>query len=371
MAVSYGRTALTGGTLGALDALDGANLNDGDSAIVFSGGKTYFYILIAASGKTVNSPHIIAPVTNAGNKRWELAGIAPNRDQGTQNLVRNGNLLSWSNGDNAVPDGFVSFSAFNTFEKIASSSVSGHLVRITRLNSGSVSVIGAQPVNMNRDIGGEIFTVALKGRRVSGSGTATIAVNWQDNSGVTISSSTLGFSDTSLAKKIGTFTAPAGAHGARFLLNITNLNDVFEIGEIFLMKGQAEYPYQEHILDRALQAIQYQSLSTNYEYRNLRMECGQGEMTHYSVNGSLRKIVTFAKSFTKVLSINLTLYFGDSSPYMRIGGSDNNYGALSSCVLYSASVANNSFHALLRDNINLPFAAGDWVRFHWTVIGVD
>ena len=68
----YGATALTGGTAGALDAIDGAILVDKDMAIAITGGYTYAYLLNATSGAAESSPDVITPDTNPGDKRWIL-----------------------------------------------------------------------------------------------------------------------------------------------------------------------------------------------------------------------------------------------------------------------------------------------------------
>lgn len=70
----YGAIALTGGEAGALDKIDGVDLNDGDAAVVITqDGNSYFYTLDATSGLAESSPDVIAPDTNAGDKRWILA----------------------------------------------------------------------------------------------------------------------------------------------------------------------------------------------------------------------------------------------------------------------------------------------------------
>jgi hypothetical protein len=68
----YPAIALTGGGTGALDAIDGAALADGDMAYVTVGGYTYTYILDADSAATESSPLIITPNANGGDKRWVL-----------------------------------------------------------------------------------------------------------------------------------------------------------------------------------------------------------------------------------------------------------------------------------------------------------
>ena len=66
----YFCTALTGGTTGCLDKIDGANLADQDIAIVSISTYFYVFVLDEDSGATESSPNIIAPDSNAGNKRW-------------------------------------------------------------------------------------------------------------------------------------------------------------------------------------------------------------------------------------------------------------------------------------------------------------
>lgn len=72
MANFYGATSLIGGGSGALDAIDGAGLADGDGALTITDGVSYPYHLNATSGEDESSPDIIAPDANPGDKRWEL-----------------------------------------------------------------------------------------------------------------------------------------------------------------------------------------------------------------------------------------------------------------------------------------------------------
>ena len=71
---NYSATSLTGGAAGALDSIDGTNLQDLDYAAVFTADKFYFYSLDDDSGAAESSPDIISPDANAGNKRWILVG---------------------------------------------------------------------------------------------------------------------------------------------------------------------------------------------------------------------------------------------------------------------------------------------------------
>jgi len=68
----YGGILLTGGGTGALDSIDGNLLNDQDKALVATQSAFYFFSLDETSGASENSPYIIAPDTNPGNKRWIL-----------------------------------------------------------------------------------------------------------------------------------------------------------------------------------------------------------------------------------------------------------------------------------------------------------
>lgn len=70
----YAATSLTGGGSGALDAINGDLLSDGDSSIVFDHINliVYVYTLDEFSGLPESSPDIIAPDTNPGTKRWIL-----------------------------------------------------------------------------------------------------------------------------------------------------------------------------------------------------------------------------------------------------------------------------------------------------------
>ena len=104
MAVNgYKFSALAGGGAGALDSQDGATLNDGDVAIVTASGSLYVYQLDAASGAAESIPDVIAPDTNAGDKRWVLQRVPQT------NTVPVGTIVAWFGGYFADGDngGFV------------------------------------------------------------------------------------------------------------------------------------------------------------------------------------------------------------------------------------------------------------------------
>lgn len=70
MANAFGFTSLTGGGVGALDAIDGAVISVGDLAFGSDATDTYSFIC-DGSGDAESSPDTIAPDSNAGVKRWK------------------------------------------------------------------------------------------------------------------------------------------------------------------------------------------------------------------------------------------------------------------------------------------------------------
>jgi len=70
----YPATSLTGGGTESLDYFDGSVLNNGDAAFVVDAANFAFYVytLDADNAQDENSPNIIKPDSNAGDKRWVL-----------------------------------------------------------------------------------------------------------------------------------------------------------------------------------------------------------------------------------------------------------------------------------------------------------
>jgi hypothetical protein len=71
----YPRLVLSGGTGGAIDEFDGDDLYDGDVFITVANGFAYFHYLDDDSAAAEQSPSVIAPDTNPGDKRAILAGM--------------------------------------------------------------------------------------------------------------------------------------------------------------------------------------------------------------------------------------------------------------------------------------------------------
>lgn len=78
----YGAISLTGGGTGALDAIDGSLLVDGDGAVVITSSHVYFYHLNATHGGSESSPEVIVMDNNAGDKRWVLGEVHSTREVG-------------------------------------------------------------------------------------------------------------------------------------------------------------------------------------------------------------------------------------------------------------------------------------------------
>ncbi len=71
----YGAVKLTGGIIGYLDAIDGAQLSDLDGAVVFAARDVSHYILDDDSGAAESVPNVVIPDSNPGTKRWVLANL--------------------------------------------------------------------------------------------------------------------------------------------------------------------------------------------------------------------------------------------------------------------------------------------------------
>jgi hypothetical protein len=75
----YGATGLIGGTTGDLDTIDGADLANGDMAIVINtdNNRVYFYKMDATGSAAESSPDVIIPDSNNDSdaKNWELQEV--------------------------------------------------------------------------------------------------------------------------------------------------------------------------------------------------------------------------------------------------------------------------------------------------------
>ena len=69
---AYYKQLITGGSATALDGINGTSLSNLDIAYVMVSNILYVYQLDSTSGAAESSPDVIAPDTNAGDKRWLL-----------------------------------------------------------------------------------------------------------------------------------------------------------------------------------------------------------------------------------------------------------------------------------------------------------
>lgn len=88
----YWGTALIGGGIGALDAIDGAELADKYAAVIIRPTKADFYSLDADSGLAEDPPHVIKPLLNAGLKRWIRTFGSDELPDGTDT----GDIIRWN-----------------------------------------------------------------------------------------------------------------------------------------------------------------------------------------------------------------------------------------------------------------------------------
>ncbi|MBW2005643.1 MAG: hypothetical protein JRI72_13785, partial [Deltaproteobacteria bacterium] len=71
----YWSNILTGGGDYALDKIDGADLNDLNASLTIQADTSFIHVLDADNAGSEASPSIIAPDTNAGDKRWVHIGM--------------------------------------------------------------------------------------------------------------------------------------------------------------------------------------------------------------------------------------------------------------------------------------------------------
>ena len=182
----YCKQALTGGVSGCLDAIDGSILSDGDRAIVITPTYTYHLILDADSGLTESSPDIIAPDTNAGNKRWVLV---ENADDGSGSGGISGTYQTYYPDATEPDQGVASGETNKTIYDIITSVGTAKYAKIILRHSGSGSYtnytfdtslyLGTHPniffefepgARVGRVTGDEYFTVYSPGNIISPGG---------------------------------------------------------------------------------------------------------------------------------------------------------------------------------------------------------
>ena len=104
MAKAYGFTSLTGGGVGALDAIDGSILSVGDVAYG-TDATNHYDMILDGSGAAESSPDCISPDSNAGTKRWRRRHDESKAYRAT--APTNGHLASLDADGDVVDSGII------------------------------------------------------------------------------------------------------------------------------------------------------------------------------------------------------------------------------------------------------------------------
>ena len=90
----YKFSKASGGGSGAMDAKDGADLEDLDLALILDpdSDEARLYLLDEDSGETADGNRIVEPLNNAGTKRWKEKRFAQT------NSIPVGTIVAWSGG---------------------------------------------------------------------------------------------------------------------------------------------------------------------------------------------------------------------------------------------------------------------------------
>jgi len=175
----YGAIGLTGGGTGSLDAIDGNDLYDNDSAIVFTSSAAYMYQLDASSGATESAPDVISPDANAGDKRWILLE----------------SLASGITLDTSSFDKFLS-SSHDNVQALADALDDAFDNRDFDISSGSVSLVS----DVVKDVGTDSTALIITDHSITISGDGRISTN---GSGSTL---TISLDDLVLTSTNGNYT---------------------------------------------------------------------------------------------------------------------------------------------------------------------
>lgn len=255
------------------------------------------------------------------------------------NLIKNGDFASWSQGDNAAPDGWGMSHAtvtknddgslghpYATVTTDASGSNADLFQSDTTSNllSGLVEVVKAQKLTITciakvRTNSDKVRIVVADGLGGTYGDAHTGDGTWQ----TLVVQRTYNGSETNL----GLAVRVSGSD------NTTNIS--FDIGETILVIGELPVAFTNNPLDKALKAVDYQDTAgTNYEYGLITEQNGIGQIN----NGASTKAITFPNAFTKLLRIQITPI--DSAEAIRAAsGSTTGFTATR-----SGTTGNNKFY---------------------------
>lgn len=354
----HGAVSLTGGGQGALDAIDGAGLDDLDAAVVIMLNKFFLYSLDADSATAESSPEIISPDANAGDKRWILSKVTNSLEDLTtdiwaqqfNNLLKAGGFPSFSAGvDGAThyPDGWsAEGTPANVKRETADVGYGKYAVRLTTdaVNEGINQTISGLKASTKYTILGRGKATAGDTARLFTTGATT---NVDDET-----------TSTSWANVIGTFTTDgSGTNVVVKLVGKANGDIVWFCG-LICVEGTIAPVFAQHPNDQHLKAIDFQNISpTNFDYGLLRMECGMCRATHLGA-GVLGVTVTFGTAFR-------TTMMGLAC----LTDSVNGFAMVDANMEGIENRAANNMVVSLRD-AGGAFIAGDWADMYWIAIGV-
>lgn len=97
---AYGAVGLTGETNSSLDSIKTESLHENDIAVAIEGDIIYFYRVDPSSGEEQNSPYIIKPINESGDKRWVLISqerYTTDIIQLAENYIQTGHIKALSN----------------------------------------------------------------------------------------------------------------------------------------------------------------------------------------------------------------------------------------------------------------------------------
>ena len=149
----YGFIALTGGGTGALDRaeIDGDDLVDKDIAIGVVTDTMYAYILDADSAAAESSPDVIAPDTNAGDKRWLLITKVKASNLGDYTHPNHsGDVTSVADGAQTIADAAV------TLAKMANLAANKIIARVTQSTGVPETLEVTEATIVGRSTGGAL-----------------------------------------------------------------------------------------------------------------------------------------------------------------------------------------------------------------------
>jgi len=223
------------------------------------------------------------------------------QNQQFQNLLKNGDFASWSQGDTAAPDGWIVSSA-TINKQTDSTAMGGYYARLTA--NGTWGKVAQDVANPEQYRG---KTITLIGKVKANS------LNNQPNSLLLNFGVGGGEFRTAIPKDdtwhVLNITATVSSdciliQGAvEVAQGTSDTDDILEVDWVMLVVGELPVAFANNPMDKALKAVDYQdSAENNYEYGRIAEQNGIGQID----DTASTEVITFPKAFTKLLSIQIT-----------------------------------------------------------------